>query len=220
MLVLLIIVGPPLWRRLVAPAPPTDAHAGRTAFATQLSRCGLEVEPWLDVDVAPTALASDASRTGWRGHPASVSLEGLPLDGALQPGVKFLSLRTGAALEPGLVVTPGLERVLGLAFTTSSEHPPVSALFGALKFDSASARSCPQAGAGMCVVGMARCQDLAIRVQAICAGQANASLLSRCGIDAAVIGPAALLPPPAAPVVVAPVQSSLSGTDVVPLNGP
>jgi len=215
-LVAVVVIGPRIWRAISAPPPP--AAATGTAFAQKLGRCGLDVEPWLDVDVAPSSLATAADSAGWRGGPATIPPDGLPLDAALQPGVTVLPLRTGAILEPALVVTPALDRVLGLAFTTSSERPLVSSLFGALKFDSATSRTCQ---GGDCVVGLARCEDLAIRVLAVCPGQTTASLLSRCAIDAAVIGPTALLPPPAAPVTAAPVASSLSGTDlVVPVSEP
>ncbi len=213
-LLVMAFVGPRLWRT----TSPTPARAASTAFAEKLGRCGLDVEPWLDVDVSPSSLAAAAAGAGWRGRPASVPPEGLPLDPALQPGVTVLPMRTGAALETALVVTPSLDRVLGLAFTTSSERPVVSSLFGALKFDSATSRTCP---GGLCVVGLARCDDLAIRVQAICPGPTTASLLSRCALDAAVVGPATLLPPPTAPALPTPAVSSLSGTDVVvPLSEP
>jgi plasmid stability protein len=212
-LLVMAFVGPRLWRT----TPPAPARAAVTAFAEKLGRCGLEVEPWLDVDVSPSSLAA-AAGSGWRGRPASVPSEGLPLDAALQPGVTLLPMRTGAAIEPALVATPSLDRVLGLAFTTSAERPLVSSLFGALKFDRATSRTCPE---GTCAVGHARCEDLAIRVQAICPGPTTASLLSRCTLDAAVIGPETLLPTPTAPAPPTPPVSSLSGTDVVvPLSEP
>ena len=123
----------------------------------------------------------------------------------------------GAALEPGLVVTPAGDRSLGLGWTVATtERPPVTSLVGALKFDRAIPWSCPQAGpAGSCVVGTARCEALVIRVQAICAGPTTASLLSRCALDAAVVGPAALLPAANATPPMPSTGSSLSGTDAV-----
>jgi hypothetical protein len=209
-----LVLGPRLWGTQAA---VDDENAGRTGFAQQLTRCGLTVPGWVDLNVAPSSLAPAVAAAGWGGHPASVDGDAMPVDPMLQPGVKLLSLRTGAALEPSLVVTPAGDRTLGIGWAAATtERPLVSTLVGALKFDHATPWSCPQAGAGAsCVVGRARCEDLVIRVQAICVGQTTASLLSRCALDAAVVGPAALLPPATATPPVPASTSSLSGTDLV-----
>lgn len=209
-----VVLGPKPWSR---PAATDDGTAGQTAFAQQLRRCGLTVAPWVDVDVAPASLAATVAQSGWDGRPASVDGDTVPVDPMLQPGVKLLPLRTGAEFEPGLIVTPSGERTLGLGWAVATtERPPVTSLVGALKFDRAIPWSCPQAGAGgSCVVGTARCEALVIRVLAICAGRTSASLLSRCALDAAVVGPAALLPAADATPPMPATSSSLSGTDAV-----
>jgi hypothetical protein len=184
-------------RAAVAEPPPP-----RSTFAASLERCGFHVAPWIDVNVAPTSLAADAQQQGWLDHAASVTAEPTALDAMLQPQAKLISLRTGARIEPALVVSSNNDRVLGVGwFAATQQRPPVTNLVGALKFQRISQWACPQAGPGAsCVVGTTRCHDLMIRVQAICAGPTTASLMPRCALDAAVVGPHALLgPSPTAP---------------------
>lgn len=178
------------------PAADAAPPLARSAFAQKLERCGFKVADWVDVNVAPTALAT-AAQKGWNGSPASLTAEPTAVDAKLASGVKFLSLRTGAKVEPALVVTPSADRIVGLGwFAATRERPPVTSLVGALKFTRIAPWSCPQAGAGAtCVVGMASCEDLVIRVQAICVGQTTASLMPRCELDAAIVGPRTLLLP-------------------------